>query len=52
MSYSYGELFNKSALKHWSQDIKNIMAFSRFLTTGAKMNTWLHKENGQKILEI
>ena len=52
MSYSYGRALQQSALKYWSQDIKNIKGTQQIFNHRAKMNTLAAQGKWSKELEI
>ena len=52
MSYSYGRALQQSALKYWSQDIKNIKGTQQIFNHRAKMNTLAAQGKWSKDLEI
>ena len=52
MSYSYGRALQHSALKFWSNDIKNIKGTQKIFNHRAKMNTLATQGNWSKNLEI
>ncbi len=51
MSYSYGRALQQSALKFWSQDIKNIEGTQKVFNHRAKMNTLAAQGKWSKNLE-
>ena len=51
MSYSYGRALQQSALKFWSQDIKNIEGTQKIFNHRAKMNTLAAQGKWSKDLE-
>ncbi len=52
MSYSYGRALQQSALKFWSNDIKDIKGTQKIFNHRAKMNTLATQGNWSKNLEI
>ena len=52
MSYSYGRALQQSALKFWSNDIKNIKGTQKIFNHRAKMNTLAAQGKWSKNLEI
>ena len=52
MSYSYGRALQQSALKFWSNDIKNIEGTQKIFNHRAKMNTLAAQGKWSKNLEI
>ena len=52
MSYSYGRALQQSALKYWSNDIKDIDGVQKIFNHRAKMNTLAAQGKWSKELEI
>ena len=52
MSYSYGRALQQSALKFWSNDIRDIKGTQKIFNHRAKMNTLATQGNWSKNLEI